>query len=123
MPSVLFVSSDLMFSSRVIGAAKALNLQVTIVADPTTWAQRITPDCRLALVDLAVDGLDLPEAVGAFKATVPAARVVAFGAHVDEAALADAAHAGCDLVLTRGQFHKQYVDLLRAVAEEGRPAP
>jgi len=34
---------------------------------------------------------------------------------VDEAALTDAKEAGCDLVLTRGQFNKQYAELLASV--------
>ena len=37
MPS-LFLSSDLMFSSRVLGAAKALGVSVQLVADPAALA-------------------------------------------------------------------------------------
>ena len=114
--TVLFLSSDLMFTSRIVGAAKAVSLPVQLVADPASLPQRITADCRLALVDLALDNLNLPAAVKAIKEGSPAARVIAYGAHVDEAALADARDAGCDLVLTRGQFHKQYADLLRDAA-------
>jgi len=105
-----------MFTSRIVGAAKALSLPVQLVADPASLPQRITADCRLALVDLALDNLNLPAAVKAIKEGSPAAHVIAYGAHVDEAALADARDAGCDLVLTRGQFHKQYADLLRDAA-------
>ena len=65
------------------------------------------------LVDLSLDGLDLPAAVAAIRTAAPSARIVAFGAHVNEAALAAAEAAGCDLVLPRGQFHKQYAELLR----------
>src|SRR4051812_12938709 len=116
MSDVLFLSSDLMFSSRIVGAAKTLGVSLTLVPDPDSLAQKITADCRLVLVDLALDRLNLPAAVKAIKAGSPAARVVAYGPHVDEAALADAREAGCDEVLTRGQFHKQYADLLRSVA-------
>ena len=42
--------------------------------------------------------------------------MIAYGAHVDEAALADAAEAGCDQVLTRGQFNQQYAELLQSGA-------
>ena len=115
MSTILFLSSDLMFTSRVIGAAKALDLPAQLVADPASLPQKITADCRLAMIDLSLERLNLPAAVKAIKAGSPAARVVAYGAHVDEAALADAADAGCDLVLTRNQFNKQYADLLRSV--------
>jgi DNA-binding NarL/FixJ family response regulator len=116
MATVLFLSSDLMFSSRVVGTAKELNVRVQLVADPSSLPQQITADCRLVLIDLALDRLNLPSTVKAIKAAAPAAHVVAYGAHVDEAALADAREAGCDTVLTRGQFHKQYADLLGGVA-------
>jgi hypothetical protein len=68
------------------------------------------------MIDLSMDGLNLPAAVQALKAGAPQVRTVAFGPHVDEALLADAADAGCDLVLTRGQFNKQYAELLQAAA-------
>jgi len=118
MSAVLFLSSDLMFSSRVVGAAQTLGVSVQLVADPAALGEKITGDCRLVLVDLALDGLNLPAAVRAIRSGAPQARVVAYGAHVDEAALADASEAGCESVLTRGQFHKQYVDLLRTVAAD-----
>ena len=72
----------------------------------------------LALVDLTLERLNLSAAVSAIKSGAPAARVVAYGPHVDEAALADATEAGCDLVLTRGQFNQQYATLLQDVANQ-----
>ena len=56
--AVLFLTSDLMFSSRVLGAAKALGVGCKLVADPAQLAERSTADCRLVLVDLALDGLE-----------------------------------------------------------------
>jgi len=115
MSAIIFLSSDLMFSSRVVGAAKALGAEVQLVADPFALPEKIEADCRLVMIDLSLDGLNLPAAVRAIRSAASQARVIAYGAHVDEAALADAIEAGCDVVLTRGQFNKQYVDLLRAV--------
>jgi len=106
-----------MFSSRVVGAAQALGVQVQLVANAAALPEKITADCRLVLVDLSLDGLNLPAAVQAVRSGAPQARIIAYGAHVDEAALADASDAGCDTVLTRGQFHKQYVDLLQTAAD------
>jgi DNA-binding NarL/FixJ family response regulator len=103
-----------MFSSRVVGAAKTLGVSLSLVASPAALADKVTADCRLALVDLTLDGVNLPAAVAAIRAGAPAARIIAYGPHVDEAALADAADAGCDSVLSRGQFHKQYAELLKA---------
>ncbi|HZN32630.1 MAG TPA: hypothetical protein VFB80_02390 [Pirellulaceae bacterium] len=117
MPAVVFLSSDLMFSSRVAGAAGTLDVPLQLVAQPANLAAKLTADCRLVLVDLAIAGLDLPVAIATVRGAAPQARIIAFGAHVDEAALAAAQSAGCDLVLSRGQFHKQYVELLKSVGE------
>ena len=114
MAKIVFLSSDLMFSSRVGGAAKQLNLELVLVPNVASLPAKITADCGLVLLDLTLDGLNLPSVVKAVKSAAPQAKVVAYGAHVDHAGLADAADAGCDLVLTRNQFNQQYADLLKA---------
>lgn len=111
--SVIFLSSDLMFASRLLGAGQVLDVRVSVAARPAALAEKLTGDCKLVLIDLSLDGLDLPAAVAAVRAAAAQARIVAFGAHVNEAALAAAEAAACDVVLTRGQFHKQYAELLR----------
>jgi DNA-binding NarL/FixJ family response regulator len=118
MSAVVFLSSDLMFSSRLLGAAQTLGTRLQMVANPADLPAKLEADCRLVLVDLSLGGLDLPAAIGAVRERAPEARIVAFGPHVDEATLAHAEQAGCDLVLSRGQFNKQYVDLLRSVTPE-----
>jgi DNA-binding NarL/FixJ family response regulator len=115
---VAFLSSDLMFTSRLHGAAQTLQVRVEVVANQRDLTHRIPTDCKLVLVDLTLAGLDLPAAIATLRQAAPLARVVAFGAHVDEEALSAAAQAGCDLVLTRGQFHKQYLELLRSAVEQ-----
>ena len=114
MAAIVFLSSDLMFSSRVMGAATALGASVQLVADPAALPDKLTADCRLALVDLSLERLNLAAVLSAIHAGAPAAKVIAYGAHVEHAALADAAEAGCDQVLTRGQFNQQYAELLKA---------
>jgi DNA-binding NarL/FixJ family response regulator len=116
MAKVIFLSSDLMFSSRVGGAAKQLNVEMVLVPNVASLPTKITADSDLVLVDLSLDGLNLPSVVKAVKSAAPQAKVVAYGAHVDHAALADASEAGCNLVLTRNQFNQQYAELLRSVA-------
>jgi DNA-binding NarL/FixJ family response regulator len=56
----------------------------------------------VVLVDLGRHADD----VAAVRAVTPDARIVAFGSHVDEAALAAARAAGADLVLPRSQFFR-----------------
>lgn len=113
MSTILFLSSDLMFSSRVMGASRALGIASVLAPNQATLSDKLTADCRLAIIDLSLDRLNLPTAIAAIKAGAPAARVIAYGAHVNEAALADAANAGCDLVLSNRQFNQQYTELIR----------
>jgi DNA-binding NarL/FixJ family response regulator len=117
MPTVLFLTTDMMFSSRVLGAAKAFGLDCRLVAKPEQLAATTLDSCPLALIDLGLSPLDLGEAVAAIRASAPQARIVAFGPHVDHRLLAAASDAGCDLVLPRSQFHQRYVELLQAAAQ------
>ncbi len=119
MSAVVFLTSDLMFSSQVMGAASTLGLKVQVVAG-SQLAGKLSSNCRLVLVDLSLPGLQLEPAIATVRETAPAARIVAYGPHVDEQALADAQAAGADLVLSRGQFHQQYAELLRPLAERGK---
>ena len=105
-----------MFSSRLVSAAKSNGVAISLIADQAALADNINADCRLALIDLSIDRLNLPAAVRAIKAGAPGAQVIAYGPHVDEGLLADAKEAGCDQVLTRGQFNQQYAELLANVA-------
>jgi CheY-like chemotaxis protein len=118
MSAVVFLTSDLMFSSRVLGAANALGLKLQLVAGNDV-AGKLSSECRLVLVDLSLPGLKLSEAIAAIRETAPAAQIIAYGPHVDEQALAAAQAAGADLVLSRGQFDKQYAELLRQLGERG----
>ncbi|MEX2176377.1 MAG: hypothetical protein WD872_18585 [Pirellulaceae bacterium] len=116
MPSALFFTSDLMFSSQLLGAAATLGLKLHLIANPAGAAANVPAECRLAIIDLGLPGLNLPQLVADLVAAAPGALTVAYGPHVDEQALAAAQSAGVKMVLSRGQFHRQYVDLLRAAA-------
>lgn len=113
MTQVVLVSPDLGLASRLQAAAETLGLSLAIAADREHLPACLTPACSLVLLELAVEGLDPAEVVQQVRARAPTARIVAFGPHVHEATLAAAQAAGCDLVLSRGQFHRQYETLLR----------
>jgi DNA-binding NarL/FixJ family response regulator len=116
---ILFLTADLMFSTRVLGAASAAGIGLKIVPAAAGLAQVLTSDCRLVLIDLTLPSLDVSQVVPLIRAAAPAARILAFGPHVDEQALAAADQAGCDAVLTRGQFNQQYAQILQGVASPG----
>jgi DNA-binding NarL/FixJ family response regulator len=54
------------------------------------------------IVDLAKFG----DQVAAVRASVPSARIVCFGSHVDEASADAASAAGADVVLPRSKFFR-----------------
>ena len=116
MTCVVFLTNDLMFSSQVMGAAAKLGLKLHLVAKSADAAARLSPECRLVLVDLTLPGLDLPAVIAAARATSPSAKIIAFGPHVDEQTLAAAQSADAHVVLSRGQFHREYAQLLAAAA-------
>ena len=66
----------------------------------------------IVIVDLSQHGDD----IGALRAAAPGAWIVAYGSHVDEAALAQARADSADVVLPRSKF---FHDPAAAVARDG----
>ncbi len=109
----LFLTADLMFSSRVLAAANTLGKTLELVTSPDRLLDASTPaGVSLVLIDLTTPGLELASVVPALLAKAPQAQVVAFGPHVDDDLLRAAMAAGCHAVLTRGQFFQTYTQLL-----------
>ena len=101
----LLLTSDLMFSSRVSAVANQRGLNVQVLRTPNNLLEELSPDARLVMIDLArvpLQGLD--QLVDRLRELGSPPHIVAYGPHVDEQTLATARAAGCDQVLTRGQF-------------------
>jgi NaMN:DMB phosphoribosyltransferase len=88
---VVAMMTDLMDRSRVSAAIP----DVTFTTDPAACA-----DADVVVVDLARHAAGVTSARG----VAPGARIVAFGPHVDDELLAQAARDGADLVLPRSRF-------------------
>jgi DNA-binding NarL/FixJ family response regulator len=120
--SVVLFSADLMAVSRVEGAAAKAGASVSAV----TTAAGAVEACRAAstailVVDLSAPSLDIGSLIHEVKSAGGAcARVVAFGPHVHAERLAAAERAGCDEVVSRGQFFAQLDDILRRGARVAR---
>jgi CheY-like chemotaxis protein len=97
---------DLIFFSRVAGAARAIGATVRMernAADLLSSARQYSPGG--VILDLHNPGLDLPQLLQELRtssAKIP--YVVAYGSHVEAETLRSARKAGCDLVLPRSQF-------------------
>jgi len=114
-PAGLLLSRDLIFTAKITGTARELGHRIVTagsVALASSLIEQWRP--RVVFVDLAAGDLAAPEALIALRTLAgPTTRFVAFGSHVDEAALAAAAAAGCDPVLPRSKFSATLPDLIR----------
>jgi len=108
--SGLLLSDDLIFTSRILGTAQALGLEMRVARDPAALRAFAAPATTCIIVDLSNPGLVIEELVRESAGV----RVVAYGSHVDVATLKRAREAGCDLVLPRSKFVEELPTQLAA---------
>lgn len=110
----MFLSPDLLFSSRVQAGALQQGRTFRAASLTSLKSAEQQPECRLVFIDLASLGAVSAESLAPVRAACPNAKLIAFGPHVDDATLVAARDAGCDEVQTRGQFHREFPELIRA---------
>ena len=98
--SVLFLSGDLIFASRVRAAATANGREFQLSGSLPDECQ----DVAFVIVDLSSRSKAVEGLMEACQRHCPDARVLAYGPHVQVARLKAAREAGIPTVLTRGQF-------------------
>ena len=105
-PAGLLISRDMIFTSKVTGTARELGHRVMVagnVALVSAMIEQWTP--VVVFVDLAAGELVATPAILAYrKLAGDAVPFLAFGSHVDTAALDAAAAAGCNPVMPRSKF-------------------
>lgn len=117
--TVVLLSGDLAVFSRVEGAGRSIGETVRqATAGPQAVERCASESARLLLVDLSTSGINVGELVAQLKASIAPPRIIAFGPHVHEQRLAEAQSAGCDLVVSRGQFFAQIDSLLRSTTDD-----
>jgi CheY-like chemotaxis protein len=106
--------ADMMFASRVGGAARAVGVEVRTVTSPVELWEVLERDRPpLVLIDLEHRGLDAAALVAEIKAPADPPVIVAFGSHVNREALLSARAAGADHVLARSAFVRELPAILR----------
>ncbi|MBI3837051.1 MAG: response regulator transcription factor [Planctomycetia bacterium] len=117
MPAVALIS-DLVMQSQVSGAAVRAGVSLRIAGSgDALLAQAESVRPRLVILDLSHPTIDPGQFVPRLKSIIPAGgTVLAFGPHVHKGLLSAAADAGCDLVISRGQFHAQMQEILERFA-------
>jgi hypothetical protein len=111
----LLLSRDLMFVSKITGAAAAMGWRIEVIGTVdglAIHAGHIAP--RAVFLDLNWPELD-PNVVIQQLPSNPRPVLIAFGSHVDTARLNQASSAGCDEVLPRSKFSATLPELLTRV--------
>ena len=110
--SAVLLTTDLACLSSVTEMAKFYGLSVEPAMSPAALLKE-DAGRRLVLLDLNSPGIHPAELVPQIRSLQPSAVIIAFGPHVHEVKLSAARAAGCDEVLTRGQFHRTLGQILR----------
>lgn len=101
MTTIVALVPDLMDQSRLSAAAP----------HRIEFVRTIDPD-QLMRADVVVVDLARVDDLSAIRRATPHSRIIAFGPHVDDAALEAARQAGIDDVMPRSQFFRQINELL-----------
>ena len=116
---VIAVTEDLLAWSRILDVARSAGRRAIRVEDDDGMARALGDGAiERVVVDLGHRTFDALAWAGRIKAVHPSAELVAFGSHVDEAALASARSAGFDRVLPRGAFHRSLPEILAGTSDD-----
>ena len=115
MADVVYMISDMLFSSKLREAAKATGVSVQAARDPAAWAEAAR-GAKLAIVDLR-----LPAALSALDALAaspsqPGVRTVGFIDHERTDVMDQARAKGCADVMAKGQFANALPKLLSSLS-------
>lgn len=104
--SVVLLTGDLTVISRVEGAAKPIGESVRAFSSASQAVFSCSLEhAKLLIIDLSFPSLNVKKLIDILpEVTISPPRVVAFGPHVHAERLADARQAGCDEVVSRGEF-------------------
>ena len=113
--AIVFLTTDLMSVSRINQAVRECGAMMTMVGTvDDVISQCQTGNVRLVLADLSASGCAIGELASRVRdSQSPDAAIVAFGPHVHVALLQAAHDAGCDEVITRGQFDAKAEEMIR----------
>lgn len=114
--TIVFLSKDVFFWPVVKAAAQEVHSQLVIISklEDSKIAALASEMVSVCVIDLAaIEVAELASLVAGLRHRFTKARIVAFGSHVHQSRLINAAEVGCDLVLSRGQFSAKPADYLR----------
>ena len=123
MSTVLVLTADMMFLPQLMAAGTQLGCEAQLCISPAMLIERASAaPTDLVILDLSTPRLDPRDLVPKLRQlAAPPRAIIAYGPHVHEAKLTTAAEAGCDAVLTRGQFNAQMSAVLQKYCGRGQP--
>ncbi|HWC90649.1 MAG TPA: hypothetical protein VG433_13365 [Pirellulales bacterium] len=118
--SVLLASSDLAIVSLATGAAGRQQVELQVAMSAAALAAALEAKTfKLVIFDLGLASLDVTQAMQQLRQSPSCeAATIAFGPHVQESLLAAARSAGCNRILSRGQFLAQIGEILEGARGE-----
>jgi len=111
----LLLCDDLIFTSRIVGTAKALGLTLRpakTVVQLRGFLLQSTPPC--VILDLNATDLKIDILAGEIAVMSPRPTLIGYGSHVDAVTLKAARDAGCDVVWPRSKFVEELASSLPA---------
>ena len=116
--AALALISELATQSQATAAAtRSAAVLKTVASELALLAEAEQNPPGLVILDLSHPGLSAAELVPRLKALLGSqVTIVAFGPHVHHERLEAARQAGCDVVISRGQFHAQIDQILAQYA-------
>ncbi|MCY2976502.1 MAG: response regulator [Planctomycetota bacterium] len=119
MSTIGFLTSDLMFHSRVSqslndlkSSGKELTLSVNRSVEKLIEKLLVASDVKLIIVDLSLRELNMEDVTKSLRDSLPSVPIIAYGPHVAGALLQSAADAGVESVYTRGQFDHRMTEII-----------
>jgi DNA-binding NtrC family response regulator len=114
MSQIVYFTDDLLFSSQIMDAARRCGWTLEVVSNSDVLNEYLrAEDPRLLIVDLSSRGLAIAELIAGARRLSPELPIVAYGPHVHLDRLAEAEHAGCTEVLSRGSFSRSPQEVLQ----------
>jgi len=107
----LLICQDLMFISKVTGIASSLGYQIETAGAQQGLIKAAVGGYACIILDLSLQPFAVADLTRNLRDNPPPP-VIAFGAHVETARLAEAREAGCREVLPRSQFNMQLPEIL-----------
>jgi len=119
VPGIVIAVSDLLFQTRIEGAARNAGCDATIADTPARLGEALTGRPSLVVIDVHETAFPPLDAIA--HARQSGARVLAFGRHTAPAELRNARERGADIVVPRSELVERLPRLIARLTGGDRP--